>query len=130
MLPLSPFRSKTALNYLLEYLLGAPGVGTPLAICAPPACARVNAAVRVMPVPEICAPAACAKVSGAATVIRGAASAAGGGGDNRRLMIRATINCDSLAGAKAYRAGDWDNGRAHVGGGARRGGACSANTSR
>ena len=31
-----------------------------LATCAPLACARVNAAVRVMPVPETCAPAACA----------------------------------------------------------------------
>jgi hypothetical protein len=45
----------------LEYLLGAPGVGTLLATCAPLACARVNAAVRVMPL--------CAKVSGTATVI-------------------------------------------------------------
>ena len=53
----------------VEYLFGAPGVGTSLATCAPLACARVNAAVRVMPLPEICAPAACAKVSGAATVI-------------------------------------------------------------
>ena len=53
----------------VEYLLGAPGVGTSLATCAPLACARVSAAVRVMPLPEICAPAACAKVSGAATVI-------------------------------------------------------------
>jgi hypothetical protein len=29
----------------LKYLFGAPGVGRPLAICAPPACAWVNAAV-------------------------------------------------------------------------------------
>ena len=43
------------------YWLGAPGVGTLLATCAPLACARVNAAVRVMPVPETCAPAACAE---------------------------------------------------------------------
>src|SRR6185369_7974640 len=53
----------------LKYLFGAPGVGRPLAICAPPACAWVNPAVRVMPEPEICAPDACAKVSGRATVI-------------------------------------------------------------
>ena len=53
----------------LEYLLGAPGVGTLLATCTPLACARVDAAVRVMPLPETCAPAACAKVSGTATVI-------------------------------------------------------------
>src|SRR5438270_7093003 len=43
---------------LLLYLLGAPGVGRSLATCAPLACARVNAAMMVMPVPETCAPAA------------------------------------------------------------------------
>ena len=55
--------------FFLEYWLGAPGVGTLPATCAPLSCARVNAVVRVMPVPETCAPAACASVSGAATVI-------------------------------------------------------------
>ena len=55
----------------LEYLLGAPGVGTLLATCAPLACARVNAAVRVMPEPETCAPAGCADFNGATTVIVG-----------------------------------------------------------
>src|ERR1039457_2645464 len=54
---------------LLSYLLGAPGVGTLSATCAPLACAWVNAAVRVMPEPETCAPAACADLRGAATVI-------------------------------------------------------------
>ena len=90
-----------------------------------------------MPVPETCAPAACAKVSGAATVIvapppgppppRPLPPAAAGGDDNRRLLVRATVNRDGLAGAKACRAGDRDNGRAHVDGGAHRGGACRAN---
>ena len=50
-------------------MFGAPGVGALVATGAPLACARVNAAVSVMPVPETCAPAACASVSGAATVI-------------------------------------------------------------
>src|SRR5512139_1147330 len=53
----------------LSYLLGAPGVGRLTATCAPLACALVNAAVRVMPVPETCAPAACADLSGATRVI-------------------------------------------------------------
>src|ERR1039457_4625236 len=56
-----------------------------------------------------------------------AASAAGGSGDNRRLLVRATVNGDGLAGAKGCPAGDSDNGRANVGGGAHRGGACRAN---
>jgi hypothetical protein len=32
-------------------------------------------------------------------------------GDNRRLPIRATVNGNRLAGAKAHRFGDWDHGR-------------------
>jgi hypothetical protein len=44
----------------LEYLLGAPGVGRSVATCTPLACALLNAAVSVMPVPESWAPAACA----------------------------------------------------------------------
>jgi hypothetical protein len=42
-------------------------------------------------------------------------------------MVRATIDTDGLARAKAYRAGHRDNGRAHIGGGARCGSACRAN---
>ena len=67
---------------------------------APLACARVNAAVRVMPVPETCAPAACAKASGAATVIVPPRTLRDGG-DDRRLRVRAVVNGDGLAGAKA-----------------------------
>jgi hypothetical protein len=37
--------------------------------CAPLACSRVNATVRLIPVPETSAPAACARASGAATMI-------------------------------------------------------------
>jgi hypothetical protein len=50
-------------------LFGAPGVGAPLATCVATACARTNAALSVIPLPEICAPAAWVRVSGAATVI-------------------------------------------------------------
>ena len=50
------------------------------------------------------------------------------GDDNRRLMVRATIDADGLVRTKAYRAGDRDNGRAHIGGGAHCGGACRANS--
>jgi hypothetical protein len=42
-------------------------------------------------------------------------------------MVRATVNGDGLAGAKACSAGDRDNGRAHVGSGAHREGARRAN---
>ncbi len=77
--------------------------------------------------PETCAPAACARRErrgdGDCGAAAGAASAAGGGGDNRRLLVRATVNGDGLAGAEARPAGDRDNGRAHGGGGAHRGGA-------
>src|ERR1019366_10745980 len=55
------------------------------------------------------------------------ASAAGGDGDNRRLLVRAAINGDSLASGEAHRAGNGDHGGAYVSGGAQRGGACSAN---
>src|SRR5664279_1135609 len=54
---------------LLEYWLGAPGVGRPLATCAPLSCALVSAPMTVMPVPEICAPTACDRASGAEMVI-------------------------------------------------------------
>src|SRR5579862_8100682 len=51
------------------YLFGAPGVGAALATGAPTTCARVNAALSVMPVPETCAPAGCTFASGAAIVM-------------------------------------------------------------
>jgi hypothetical protein len=47
----------------LSYWLGAPGVGTLLATCAPPACALANGAVSVIPDPETCAPAGAAAES-------------------------------------------------------------------
>ena len=111
----------------LEYLFGAPGVGASLATWAPLACARVSAAVRVMPLPEICAPAACARVSGVATVILApplppvteTTTAVSWFAPLSMLMV--------WSAAKAYRAGDRDNGRAHIGGGARCGSACRAN---
>src|SRR5215470_20114864 len=43
----------------------------------------------------------------------GAAPAAGRGGDNRRLVVRATVNGNGLAGAKASPAGNRENGRSH-----------------
>ncbi len=55
-------------------------MGTLPATCDPLSCARVNGAVRVMPVPETCAPAACAYVSGAVKVIEHF-------GDGPRLII-------------------------------------------
>jgi hypothetical protein len=50
-------------------LFGAPGVGALVATGDPMACARLNGAASVMPVPETCAPVACANESGAAIVI-------------------------------------------------------------
>ena len=44
----------------LWYWLGSPGVGRLSVTCTPFACARVNAVVSEMPLPETCAPAACA----------------------------------------------------------------------
>src|ERR1035441_509183 len=68
--PRLPLRiASIAFYFDRKYLLGAPGVGTLLATCAPLACAWVNAVVRVMPEPETCAPAACADLSGAAMVM-------------------------------------------------------------
>lgn len=52
----------------LSYWFGAPGVGAFLSICAPLACAWVNAALSVIPLPETCAPAACARARGPETV--------------------------------------------------------------
>src|ERR1017187_970980 len=43
------------------------------------------------------------------------------GDDNRRFRIRATVNGDGLALAKAVRTGNRDNGRAHIGASAHRG---------
>jgi hypothetical protein len=57
------------------YLFAAPGVGAALATCVPLECARVNANVSVIPVPETCAPVACARESGAAKVIVAAVGA-------------------------------------------------------
>ena len=54
---------------VLSYLLGAPGVGTPVATCAPLACACLRGALKVMPLPDTCTPAACVRVSAAVTVI-------------------------------------------------------------
>src|SRR5581483_2939543 len=53
----------------------------------------------------------------------GTASAEGGGGDDHGFLVCAAIHGDRLAGAKADRAGHWDHGRAHIGGGADCGGA-------
>ena len=53
--------------------MGAPGVGTWLAICVPLACALVKAPLSVIPVPDTCAPPACANVSGAVSVMLGPA---------------------------------------------------------
>ena len=49
--------------------MGAPGVGRSVAICAPAACALVNAVVSVIPVPATNAPAAWADLSGAVTLM-------------------------------------------------------------
>src|SRR5436190_23253208 len=51
------------------YLFGAPGVGAPLAIGVPAACACVSGAARPIPLPATGEPAACARASGAATVM-------------------------------------------------------------
>ena len=77
--------------------------------------------------PETWAPDACARVRGAVTVMVYAASAEGDGADNRRLMVRATVDGDRLASAKAHQAGDMDNGCARSGGGGQGGGARRAN---
>ena len=50
--------------------------------CAPLECARINAVVRVMPLPETCAPTACAWASGVLMPIKG-------GPQGRRVSITA-----------------------------------------
>lgn len=57
----------------------------------------------------------------------GVATPAGDGGDNRRLLVRAAVDGDGLAGGKARRVNDRDRGRAHFGGGARGSGARGPN---